>query len=71
MPLRAAVRVVPSLFSPRFVSLFLFCVFTFFSYDTVAFKQDKKYILKTATGAERDFLWEMLPYYLVVRIHTL
>lgn len=27
------------------------------------FTRDKRFILKTATGPERDFLWEMLPYY--------
>lgn len=30
------------------------------------FTKDKKFILKTATKDERDFLWELLPYYLLV-----
>lgn len=32
------------------------------------FTKDKRFILKTATKDERDFLWELLPYYLLVRI---
>eukprot|EP01122_Echinamoeba_exundans_P011050 TRINITY_DN4269_c0_g3_i1.p1 TRINITY_DN4269_c0_g3~~TRINITY_DN4269_c0_g3_i1.p1 ORF type:complete len:795 (+),score=203.61 TRINITY_DN4269_c0_g3_i1:107-2491(+) len=29
------------------------------------FTRDKRFILKTATKEERDFLWELLPYYLL------
>lgn len=27
------------------------------------YTDDKRFVLKTTTGAERDFLWQMLPYY--------
>jgi len=27
------------------------------------FTKDRQFVLKTATGEERDFLWEILPYY--------
>jgi hypothetical protein len=33
------------------------------------FTKDKKFLLKTATKQERDFLWQMLPYYLQVCLH--